>query len=150
MEIHVPSGRPHSWRNFAIELGTITTGILIALTLDALVERRHYRVMAEEARESITNEIKDNVREMQGTLKGTAESSRQNEAALKVVKELLATRKSDATEFSLGVHTAELSSSSWQTAQHTGALSHMPSSEVQQFSRVYSLQDLFVDRQRQS
>jgi hypothetical protein len=53
MEVHVPSGRPHSLKNFAIELGTITAGILIALTLEALVERHHYRVLADEARETI-------------------------------------------------------------------------------------------------
>ena len=150
MEIHVPSGRPHSWKNFAIELGTITTGILIALTLEALVEQRHFRVLADEARETITSEIKDNAEEVRGTLKGTAESSRNNEAALKVVEELLATRKSNATEFSLGAHAAELSSSSWQTAQHIGALIHMPYSEVQQFSKIYGLQDLFAAHQRQS
>ena len=150
MEIHVPSGRPHSWKNFAIELGTITTGILIALTLEALVEQRHYRVLADEARETITSEIKDNAQELQSVLKQITESGRSIEAARIVVEELLATRKSNATEFSLDAHMAELSSSSWQTAQHTGALSHMPYSEVQTFSKVYSMQDLFLDHQRRS
>ena len=150
MEIHVPSGRPHSWKNFAIELGTITAGVLIALTLEALGERHHYRVLADEARETITSEIKDNEQEMRRVLKGTAESGKNLESALKMAEELLATRKSNVREFSLSLQVAELSSSSWQTAQYTGALSHMPYGDVHRYSKVYNLQDLYRTRQHQS
>jgi len=150
MEIHVPSGRAHSLKNFAIELGTITAGILIALTLEALVERHHYRVLADEARETILSEMRDNEAELQRVLKNTAESSKNIESSLASVEGLIARRKLDVKEFSLGVAIAELSSSSWQTAEHTGALGHMPYAEVQKYSKVYSFQELYLSRQRQS
>jgi len=150
MEVHVPSGRPHSWKNFAIELATITAGVLIALSLEALVERHHYRVLVDEARETITSEIKDNEQEMQRVLPKFAASKAHAESALQLAEELLATRKSNINEFSLTVELAELSSASWQTAERTGALSHMPYAEVQKYSRVYSMQELYSDHQRQS
>jgi hypothetical protein len=120
------------------------------LTLETLGERHHYRVLADEARETITSEIKDNEEEMRRVLKGTAESGKNMESALEMVEELLATRKSNVTKFSLGLQVAELSSSSWQTAQYTGALSHMPYGDVQKYSKVYNFQDLYLTRQHQS
>ncbi len=35
------------------------------------------------------------------------------------------------------------SSAGWRTAERTGALSHMPYAEVQRYSLLYDLQDLY-------
>ena len=49
MEVHKPKAA-HSWREFAIEIGTIICGILIALTLEQLVEALHWRSEVDETR----------------------------------------------------------------------------------------------------
>jgi hypothetical protein len=48
------------------------------------------------------------------------------------------------------VSLADLSTSSWQTAERTNALAHMDYSEVQTYSRVYQAQELFAEQQRKS
>ena len=40
MEIHKPHA-VKTWREFAVELGTITAGILVALTLEQFIEWQH-------------------------------------------------------------------------------------------------------------
>jgi hypothetical protein len=63
LEIHKPHAA-RSWREFFIELGTIVSGILIALALEQGVEwlREYHR--ASEARENIREEIAHNLGEM--------------------------------------------------------------------------------------
>jgi len=61
MDIHKPKAA-HSWREFLVEIGTITCGILIALGLEQAVEQLHWRdeveaeraALHEEARQSVT------------------------------------------------------------------------------------------------
>lgn len=52
MEIHKPKPA-HSWREFAVELGTIVLGILIALGLEQVAERFKEQRVAHEAREAV-------------------------------------------------------------------------------------------------
>jgi len=150
MEIHVPKGHVRSWKTFVVELGTITIGVLIALLLEGLVEWNHYRVLVREARETIHREIADNDAELQRAMKGAGERDRNFAQALRFADELLATHKTSLTSVNLGLEVAELSAASWQSAERTGALSHMNYDEVQQYSKVYGTQDLFLSRQRQT
>lgn len=60
MDIHKPKAA-HSWREFAIEIATIVTGILIALGLEQAVEQLHERRAALEAHESVRAEIANNL-----------------------------------------------------------------------------------------
>jgi hypothetical protein len=60
MEIHKPKAA-HNWREFFIEIGTIVVGILIALSLEQMVEALHERGLAREAREAIDAEMQANV-----------------------------------------------------------------------------------------
>lgn len=56
MDIHKPKAA-HSLGEFAIEIGTIICGILIALSLEQAVELVHNRQELTEAREAITREL---------------------------------------------------------------------------------------------
>jgi hypothetical protein len=56
MDIHKPKAAK-SWREFAIEIGTIVVGILIALGLEQVAEAVRHRGEAREARETIRAEI---------------------------------------------------------------------------------------------
>jgi hypothetical protein len=52
------------------------------------------------------------------------------------------------TSFTLHYNLADLSSTSWHTAERTGALSHMDYDEVQRLSKLYDLQELVITQQR--
>jgi hypothetical protein len=60
VEIHKPKPA-HSWREFAIEIGTIVCGILIALGLEQAIEAAHSYSEVHEARDALREEIKDDV-----------------------------------------------------------------------------------------
>ena len=150
MHVHPVAKREHSLKNFLIELATITAGVLIALSLEGLVEWNHYRQLVNEARETITHEIRDNQKELEGSLAKSASRSKDYDNALRLADDLIATRKSSITQFNVGTNLAELHNASWQTAERTGALSHMQYSEVQKYARVYDQQELYETRQRQT
>lgn len=60
MEIHKP--KPiHSWRAFAVELGTIVLGVSIALGAEQTVEYFHWRAQVAQAREVIATELATNM-----------------------------------------------------------------------------------------
>ena len=65
MEIHPPHGPIHSLKEFSLQLVTITAGILIALSLEGLVEWNHNRALVREARTTISREIADNRKELE-------------------------------------------------------------------------------------
>ena len=60
MDIHKPKAA-HSWREFVIEIGTIICGILIALSLEQVLEALHRRAEVAETREALKREIGQNV-----------------------------------------------------------------------------------------
>lgn len=60
MDIHKPKAA-HSWREFLIEIGTITCGVLIALGLEQVVEALHWRHEVEAEREALRDEARGNV-----------------------------------------------------------------------------------------
>jgi hypothetical protein len=60
MDIHRPKAA-HSWREYFIEIGTIVTGIVIALGLEQSVEALHEHGLASEAREAIAAEMQEDV-----------------------------------------------------------------------------------------
>jgi hypothetical protein len=60
MEIHKPKAAAN-WREFAIEIGTIICGILIALGLEQAIEAVHRNTLRHDAREAIRGEIRRNL-----------------------------------------------------------------------------------------
>ena len=150
MEIHPPHAPAHSFKDFVIQLVTITAGVLIALSIESVREWNHYRTLVAEAREMIQREIADNRREVEGVVSGTAKRQGNLANALRLADELLAKKTPTVNQIELGFELAEVSSASWQSAERTGALAHMDYAEVQKYSRLYGHQDLFVQQQRSS
>jgi hypothetical protein len=149
MEIHPPHGSIQSLKDFLIALATITAGVLIALSLEGLLEWNHNRRLVREARETVTREMTDNKKEVDGILAGAAARQNDLDNALRLANELLNSKKSDVRQVNLGTSIAELSSAGWQSAERTGALTHMDYAEVQKYAGLYELQNLFVVQQRQ-
>src|SRR5436309_2083784 len=57
MDVHPPSERVQSWKDFAIHLAIVTLGLLIALGLEAAVEWGHHRELVVLTRERLREEI---------------------------------------------------------------------------------------------
>jgi hypothetical protein len=57
MDIHPPEGPTHSFKDFAIHIGVVTIGILIALSLEGIRETIHEHRLVREARENFRIEM---------------------------------------------------------------------------------------------
>jgi hypothetical protein len=148
VEVHHPHAPIHSAKDFFIALMTITAGVLIALSLEGLLEWNHNRTLVREARSTIEREIADNRRHIEGELAAMAGRKRDVDTSLQLVNDLLTTKKSEIRQMNLGFAFGELSSASWQTAERTGALAHMEYAEVQEYSGLYGAQTVYVGRQQ--
>jgi len=149
LDVHPPHQAPHGWRDFLIHLFTITIGLLIALSLEGVVEWQHHRHLAHDAAVSMTAEIASNAKGMPATL--TDLKKRQDELAhdVDVLKEFLRTKKfpkQNNMEISFGIRTFD--NVGWRTAQTTGALSYMPYDEAEDFASIYNGQDLLAESEK--
>ncbi len=144
MDIH-PAMKPvESLKEFGMHLLIVTTGILIALSLEGLLEWHHHRELAEEARTNILNEIRDNEKGLDDFLKAAPAISKNQTGVLDVLDDVLAHGKSNKELPPFGSTLAELSNTSWTTAQTVGALGFIPYAEVKKYAGVYQLQDEYL------
>jgi hypothetical protein len=144
MDIHPPTGPVESFKDFFTHLLIVTVGILIALSLEGLLEWHHHRELADEARTNIMSEIRANEKDLQVFLNAVPEIRRNQMAVLDAVQGVLGPAKSDAPVPPLSFRLAELSNTSWTTSQTIGALAFMPYAEVKRFAGVYQLQDEYL------
>jgi hypothetical protein len=149
VEIHPPHAL-RSWKDFLVELLTITAGILIALSLEGVRESFHDRALVREARETIRREIADNKKEVDGEIAEMDDRGKKIGAALRLATELLKNKHTDIHEIELSLSFPTLSAASWQTADRTGAFAHMDYAEVQKYASVYTMQDFLVQQHRRA
>ena len=141
----------HGWRDFLLHLTTITIGLLIALSLEGMVEWQHRRHLVHDAEASLHAEIKGNAANIDGVL--TDLHKRQN--ALKhdvyVLNYVAANGKYPQDKgMTVDFSIVGFDSVSWKTAQSTGALSYMPYNLAQDYSRIYMQQDLLTGAEQQA
>lgn len=138
----------YSLGDYTFQFITITIGVLIALLINGLVEWNSDRQLVADARAMIAREIADNKKDLDATLSGVEGDLRKFESAIQFASDMLTKKKTAINELDFHLNLADLSSTSWRTAERTGALSHMDYSEVQKYSKLYDFQDLIVDQQR--
>jgi hypothetical protein len=68
MDIHPPTHPILSFKEALVHLGIVTVGILIALSLEGLLEWQHHRHLVREANENITQELRENEKELRDFL----------------------------------------------------------------------------------
>jgi hypothetical protein len=136
-------------RRFAFEITAITAGILVALSIDAIVERNRERALVAQARAAIAREVADNRQELDNGFAGFEKHQADLRQALRFADELLRSGKTDLHSLNLGFSFPSLNRAAWQTADRTGALSYMDYDEVKEYSELYELQDLVITSQRQ-
>ena len=129
--------------DYVFQFITITAGVLIALLINGLVEWKHNRELVAQARTMIAREVADNVKELEGLPETVKKSNADIENGLNLANDLLAKGKSAIHSVNLGFNLPSLSSTSWQTAQQTGALAHMEYDEAQKYSGLYYRQAMF-------
>jgi hypothetical protein len=155
MEIHAPEKPILTIKEAVVHLSIVTVGILIALSLEGIVEWRHHRSLIREARENIAAEIQDNRKELQKTMdRFDFMYKHMADAAEKV--DVMTTAWDPATAASLfdarggpgnityRYYVADLRDASHATAQSTGALGYMDYSEVKNYADVYGFQNDYL------
>lgn len=143
-----PPARKYDLGDYLFQFIVITAGVLIALLLNGLVQWNDNRALVVQARETIAQEIAQNKTDMDKTLASIVEDMNRLDNALKFASDMLTAKKTNITELMLHLNFADVSSAGWRTAERTGALSHMPYAEVQRYSLLYDLQDLYTEQQR--
>ena len=138
----------YALEDYIFQFITVTAGVLIALLINGLDAWNDARELVLKARTTIGREIADNRKELDDTVSGFTADHQALQNAIKFAEELLANGRSDLRSFTLNYNLAELSNTSWRTADRTGALSRMDHDEVQKYSKLYDFQDVFLERQR--
>ena len=149
MDIHPPHGPVNSFKDFFLHLLTVILGILIALSLEGLIEWHHHRSLAEEARSNLTSEIRENQQLLAGGLAAAPDAEQRLKATIEAIEAYRKNRRDDRTSklvWSFGL--LPLSATAWSTASSTGALGYMGYSEVQGYTRAYVLQEEFLTMQQ--
>ncbi|HET7084794.1 MAG TPA: hypothetical protein VFI23_08495 [Rhizomicrobium sp.] len=142
MDIHKPHAAK-TWKEFFIELGTITLGIVIAISLEQLVESWHWAGEVKEARKAIIEEMAANNANLLAIRIAIAPCvEKQLNEADAVLTALEAGGKSAGlTHFRRPIGSL-LRDSEWQSERASQVLTHFPRDELAIMSRYYAhLQD---------
>ena len=145
-----PPAKKYSFADYLFQFITITAGVLIALLINGLVEWNNNRQLVDQARLTIRQEVEANLKELDGLSENVKRSGGNLENILRLANDLLSTGKTDVHNASLNFDLATLNSSGWQSADRTGALGHMDYGEVQKYSELYAMQELFDSQQRKA
>jgi hypothetical protein len=147
LDVHPVHSPIHSVRDFFLHLLTITIGILIALSLEGIVEWIHYRNLVHIAEANILNEIRRNQEELTKTVADMKTTKQQLGHFVELVHKLESDRGTPLSDINLDWTIASLHATSWNTASATGAVAHMSYDEVERYTVVYDLQQQFVAEQ---
>jgi hypothetical protein len=148
MDIHPSQGPIRSFKDFVLHLLTVIIGILIALSLEGLLEWHHHRSLVQEARSNLASEIRENRQHLTKGLDSAPDAEQRLKATIEAIDNY---RKNPTTrtpnlDWSYGLF--PLNATAWSTAKSTGAVSYMDYSEVQGYTRVYVVQDQFLSLQQ--
>jgi hypothetical protein len=150
MEIHPPLGPIRSIKEFCVHLLTVVIGILIALSLDGLLEHRQHDSLRREARANLAAEIRENQQRLE---QGLAAAPDAEERLKQTVEAMDTSRRNPHVPWS-GLDWAfaiyPLASTAWSSAASTGAIGYMDYPEVQSYTRVYLVQDQFLAVQQRT
>jgi hypothetical protein len=138
MEIH--KLKPiHSWRDFGKELGTIVLGIIIAITLEHLVEAWSWDREVKTAREAIFAEISANNENLYAYRIATAPCVQKDLKEADAILTALETghKTGGMTHFS-PAPAALTRDSEWQSERASQVLTHFPRAELALMSRYYA------------
>lgn len=146
LDVHPPHKAIHGTAEFFLHLFTITVGLLIAVGIEGAVTRHEHHKLAEEARETMTAEIRHNQGMIRDALRATQEEEKRlqaNLATIAAVQQKPNGPEADNANLDISYNTTGLDHTAWRTAQATGALSYMSYEDASRFSGIYEIADNF-------
>jgi hypothetical protein len=152
LDVHPPRKAIEGVGEFFLHLFTISIGLLIAVGIEAAVERHQHRELASEARDTMTAEIRKNSANVADALKDIdQEQQKAKDNLAKVRKVQLNPSDPSSRNLNLDItfNTTGLEDTGWRTAQATGALAFMPYAESERYTSIYRVGEDFLKNQDQ-
>ncbi len=151
IDVHPPHEPVHGWRDFLLHILTITIGLLIALSLEGLVEWQHHRHLVHEAEASLHEEIQNNAKDLPNAIADLHKQQEDLKHDVVVLKYIVKNRKPPKDDnMTIAFHIRTFDNVSWKTAQSTTALSYMPYAQAQEYANIYSTQDELETTEKQA
>jgi hypothetical protein len=152
MDIHPPHGPARSIKEFLLQLLTVTVGILIALSLEGMLEWRHHEHLVHGAEANLAMEIRENRASLERGLQQMDKIQAQLANILNAVHTLQADRNAKLKPEDLGLEVSitTLQSSGWSATSVTGAIGYMRYDAVEQYTAIYDLQQEYMTAQQKS
>ncbi len=148
LEVHAPHEKIHGLKDFFLHLFTITVGLLIALSLEGLVEWQHHRHLVHEAEAGLRGEIQSNAQTIISLRQRIAAERKELEANLKSLA-ILRVHPDAHQHLSFTFQMESFDDVTWKTAQTTGAFAYMPYDDARTYSDIYSSQEELFKVQQQ-
>jgi hypothetical protein len=143
MELHVPHGSIRSLREFLLHIGIVILGVIIALSLNQVVEAYHRSRMATEALEGFRREITFAESQVQQVL--DAIPGWQSRIDFEIAKLSAAPAQADSEPLRYPETAYQLiRKASWDTAIATQILSALPADRVRGYELAYEELSAFV------
>jgi hypothetical protein len=153
LDVHLPHKTIDGVGEFFLHLFTITVGLLIAVGIEAAVERHQRRELASEARDTMTAEIRKNSGSVADALKEIDQEQQKVRRNLAEIRKLQLDPKSSSftrgADLDISFNTTGLEDTGWRTAQATGALAFMPYAESEKYTGIYRVEEEFLKNQDQ-
>src|ERR1700733_3735969 len=137
MDIHPPHEPVRSVKDFLYHMLTIVLGILIALSLEGLVEGSGHRHLVQDTKEFLTREVSANQARLKSGLALAPAAENRLRLAIQLAEARQNKSKPSAATLDLSFGLFPLSSTNWNEAQSSGALALMDPAEVQRYERIY-------------
>jgi hypothetical protein len=128
----------------------VVIGILIALSLEGLFDWRHHRMLLQEARSNLASEIRENRQRITKGLASAPDAESRLKATIEAIDSYRKNRDDRASKLDWSFGLFPLNATAWNTAASTGAVSYMNYSEVQDYTRVYVVQEQFLSLQQRT
>ena len=152
IDVHAPHGGLHTWKDFWIHLGTITLGLLIAISLEQSVEWLHHLHQRHQLEEDLHAEAQKNLAIMDDDyryydlLMANITANRERVDAMreghgKVKLSYIPFKNPHAN----GVGSKSPQASVWTTAKESELVALLPRDEAKFYDRVYRQFDLYTE-----
>ncbi len=138
MDIHPPEHPIRSLRDFAVQIFTVTCGIVIALGLEAFVASRHEAHLLRETRQDFLAEMNDCIEKLQNVHGLVDHDTKWMQATLDWGEARLKHQPGKAPDFPDGRSFTVLPVSAWTTAQATQVLPLMRFAELRALAKAYN------------
>jgi hypothetical protein len=142
LDLHKPKA-VHSLRELAIELGTVTIGILIALALDGMVAAYRVHDQVEFSRADFQTELESNQAKLAADIEASNKLRTTLEQVMAYGKALLAKQNVPPPNAEFSRSFVRLRSGAWSGALSSQVLGHFPHAEERAIAEAYSQQEAF-------